>query len=184
MRAEKLLGLLLIVLSGCAQPVKDLTGLFNEQDFQWSSAAGTASLRGQAFARTNSGDVKPCAGLEIYLVPETTYTRSIVIALEDGYRRFAPNPPAFAKYRRATLGDATGGFRFERLPPGKWYVGCDLSWMTSCSGFSCTWTGARIERKVELTAGETLEVVVTPDTVPKERPERPMKKCPNFPWWC
>lgn len=65
------------VLGGCATPPVDLTRTFNEDDFRWAGVPGTATLTGQAFARTNGGDVRACAGLEIYLVPVTPYNMPV-----------------------------------------------------------------------------------------------------------
>ena len=134
------------VLGGCANPPVDLTRTFEEGDFRWAEGPGMATLTGQAFARTNGGEVRACAGLEIYLVPVTPYTKAISKAIQDGNRRFVPHPPAYLKYRRSTLGDVSGGFEFRELPAGQWYVGCQLSIMTSCSGWSCNYDTARIER--------------------------------------
>lgn len=171
--------------TGCAAPTKDLTAAFDEKEFVWSLSPGTAAVRGQAFAKTYGGDVKPCAGNEIVLVPETTYTREVGIAIQDGYRNITAPPPAYSKYRRTTIGDVMGNFEFTGLPAGSWYVSCRVSWAAACSGLGgCQWTGAWIERKISLKDGEQLKVIVTPDTVPREKPDAPVKKCPSFPWIC
>lgn len=176
--------IVLVAFAGCAAPVTDLTGRFQENEFRWAGEPGTAVLRGQAFVRTNAGEVKPCAGLEVYLVPETGYTRAVSVAREEGATNFAPHPPAYQKYRRATIGDAQGNFEFTALPAGTWYVGCNLYWTTNCSLWGCVYSGALLERKVTTKPGEALKVVVTPDTVPREKQDVPAKRCVTFPFWC
>lgn len=173
----------LAALGGCATP-QDFNGLFNEQEFAWSAKEGTAMLRGQAFARTMSGEVKYCAGVEIYLVPVTAYTRAIGAAIQDGKRNFAPSPDAYRRYRRTTVGDGTGNFEFAKLPAGSWYVGCNLVWHVP-TNWGLQQTGAVVERRVDLKEGQTERVVVTPDTMSVDAttdPVRPKPPCANALW--
>jgi hypothetical protein len=32
------------------------------------------------------------------------------------------------KYNRQTIADAEGRFRFERIPPGEYYIVCQITW--------------------------------------------------------
>lgn len=171
-------------LSGCAVPMKDLSGAFRESDFSWANAPGTARIVGQAFARTNAGDVKSCAGLPVYLAPATRYTDAINDAMNDGYTRFTQHPREYEKYIRRTVADVVGGFEFAGLPAGAWYVECDLSYMISANGYGGTWTGARVSRRVTVAEGAVEKVMVTPTTVTQSNglpppPHKPLFKPPN-----
>ena len=175
----------LLASGGCAT-THDFSGLFDEREFAWSAKEGAATLQGQAFARTMSGDVKYCAGVEIYLVPVTAYTRAIAAALQDGKRHFAPQPEAYKRYRRTTVGDGMGSFEFNKLPAGSWYVGCDLVWHVPTQ-LGLQATGAIVERRVDLKEGQIVRVVVTPDTMSVDAPGTALpasqkRPCANALW--
>lgn len=159
--------LLAWVIAGCSSTV-DLSEHFHEEDFAWSTKAGTAKLTGQAFVKTMGGDVKYCAGNEVYLVPGTRYADALTNMPKRANSR-VKHPEGYAKYRRTTIGDGMGNFEFTNLPAGRWYVGCVVAWVYDAGMYTGT-TGALAEAMVTLAEGESKRVVVTPSTMPQSAP--------------
>lgn len=174
--------LALVALAGCQSPPYDASPYFNEAEFKWAIQPGTSTLKGQAFVRTNGGDVKACAATEIYLVPQTAYTNEIARAQRAGIVRFADNPVPYARYRRSVIGGANGDFEFTGLPAGRWYVGCYLSWMTTCTGWSCQWAHYHLEEEVTTQERSVTSVLVT--GMANRPAAAPTPKACSTPLWC
>jgi hypothetical protein len=88
------------------------------------TVSGTASLaiaEGNVITAGNSkSDVK--------LIPANAYTDEIVTNHYQTNLKIEPADPRFKKYVRQTDTDAAGHFAFYHVPPGVYYVSCDLAW--------------------------------------------------------
>ena len=188
-KALAMLALVIGSLPSCATAPKDVTHLFRESDFEWSKKPGTGSIKGQAFARTNGGEVRSCAGLQVVLVPSTPYTDALDAAASEGTQQFATHPEAFDRYRRLSRGDSVGGFEFDKLPAGAWYIECRLTWLIPGGPWGVKETGVRLAQKVKLAEGQAVKLLITPESMEaiaeKAAAEVPAKpKGPNCPLWC
>ena len=47
---------------------------FNQAEAEYIFQEGPHMISGQSFMRTNGGDVRTCAGMEVSLVPQTAYS--------------------------------------------------------------------------------------------------------------
>lgn len=149
----------LALLAACT-PVIELSSHFDERDYQWAAATGTARITGQAFAKTLGGEVKYCAGEPVSLWPRGRYTDKAYDALVKGvYVRDAP-PAELQKYIRTTTADGFGSFEFVDLPAGSFYAVCNVRWMYG-SGIYAQQTGGVAIAPVTVAAGMTQRVVVT-----------------------
>jgi hypothetical protein len=128
------------VLAACAPtpapgPVTGGGGLsstFSAADFAWSTQSGATSVDGRVDYRAGGQDFD-CIG-SVGLIPETPYTRHRFLTLYQsldhaavpaGVVRSRSGGEASSDYRayeRSTTCGADGGFAFQNLPAGGWFV--------------------------------------------------------------
>lgn len=95
---------------------------FNEREFAGYDRSGNSTISGEAYFRVG-GDVVLAAGSEVVLVPDTSYTRELWEPARSGrYGGVANFDPRYFKYRRSTVADRNGYFRFTKLPAGSYIV--------------------------------------------------------------
>lgn len=119
-----------LLLLACRPPPKPAhaMSIFNIAELEPYRGDGTATIEGEAFTKTRGGDVKPCAGETAYLVPVTAYTQEwLEHAIIAGDRVSGVDRNMFDFFRSITT-DGSGGFRFENLPDGDYYVTCEVTW--------------------------------------------------------
>lgn len=87
--------------------------------------AGDTSITGQAFLRQRGGEVVTCAGSPVLAVPVGYYFDRLTVESLPGL-----HPDAQLAIRRTTC-DATGNFRFSKLPAEKWRIVTKVSWETA-----------------------------------------------------
>ena len=168
----------LTCLSGCASmglsPPKqvNLTNTFNQQEVEWSTASGTASISGQAFFQTRGGQPRTCAGLEVFLQPHSTYGDERLVAIygnaEQGSApalatrvQFIPDDSGYKKFARTSTCDAQGNFSFSSLPAGKYFITASVIWTIPGQEFAPPQGGALL-KTVTLGEGESKRVILTP----------------------
>ena len=97
-------------------------------EFAGYDSRGSSSISGEAYYRIGGGVVL-AAGSEVVLVPDTAYTRELWEPARSGrYSGVANFDPRYFKYRRSTVADGNGYFRFTGLPAGSYIV------QTHCAG--------------------------------------------------
>jgi hypothetical protein len=154
---------LCLLVAACAARTKPAfvpTQPFNDTDFAWSASKGRGTVTGQAFLKTVGGDVKTCAGNEVSLVPDNSYTEEIHSALQTNRYGSAVYDPRYYQFRRTTTCDAEGRFSFSDLPSGKWFVNVLVQWgAPSSSGILPQ--GGYLSRHVETKDGTTEKLILT-----------------------
>ena len=154
-----------MTLAGCAAPtrvtpVHQRQATFVQDEYEQYSRPGASSIAGQAFLKTQGGDVKFGAGNDVILAPATSYSKEWfeVRVLRD--RAISPPEPRAERFNRSTLADGTGRFRFESLPAGAYYVACYISWMVpGLEGLQKT--GGWAFALAHVDSGVSSEIVVT-----------------------
>jgi hypothetical protein len=135
-----------------------ITTPFHAEDFAWSTQPGTAHIRGL------SEPGRSCAGNAVALTPDTTYSRERIIKLYgSGEYAVIPTPvvraktiandsPAMRGYVRSTRCDSAGGFAFDDIPGGSFFVIAEVG----------DPQGPRVVmRRVTAVAGRVLQVPLT-----------------------
>lgn len=125
---------LLLMLAACQLPITPpwrtqsapalytIATPFNEGEFAGYDGRGASSISGEAYYRI-AGSVVLAAGSEVVLVPDTAYTRELWEPARSGrYSGVANFDPRYFKYRRSTVADSNGYFRFTGLPAGSYIV--------------------------------------------------------------
>lgn len=107
--------------------------VFRDEDFAWSTHAGTGSINGSLAFRTNTSRYV-CQGGDVILIPETPWTRRRMIILYgspmaaavplDIVRARTPSASSgdYARYAKKTTCDGDNRFAFAGLPEGGWFV--------------------------------------------------------------
>lgn len=152
--------LALSLLAGCAQAPKPMEfGAFPVAEYQALPKTGTGTITGQIFMKTRGGDVKFGAGTEVVLIPATSYTATLYQAYQQD-RPVGEPDPRVKEYSRRVITDGTGGFRFEGIPGGAYYVGGSVFWEAPTQ-FGLSKQGAHLLSPVTVEEGKEARVIVT-----------------------
>jgi hypothetical protein len=148
------------MLGGCAG--SDLNPIhrsvaFNEAEYIGSDAVGTGSVTGQAFLVTLGGTVKYGAGRTVCLDPVTSYSTQWFDNAVVASRAMKSGDERAGKYRRSTIADGEGRFKFKGLPAGDYYATCHITWFID----AITEVGGTAHAKVTVVEGQNTEAVLT-----------------------
>ena len=146
-------------LIGCAAPpAHQMLTSFNAEELAPYLQKGTAKLTGQAFLKTNGGDIKYGAGNEIILIPNTTYSKELL-----GTGGGAVSPPPDPRWRGSfvkTISDGSGNFEFVDLPAGDYHLETNITWKVP-GRYGMTTTGDTVKKAFNLKSGEKLKIILT-----------------------
>lgn len=117
---------------------------------------GTGEITGEAFLRTNGGEVKTAAGLAVRAIPVTEYTTELYNNVYLPNRELS-NPPASGIPAVVATANSRGEFTIKGLAPGKYYVVSYISWYYMQNSI----TGAYAVAEAIVESGKTTKVLVT-----------------------
>lgn len=151
----------LLLFAGCSTYRPKVR--YIEEEYAPYAKDGNSSLSGKAFLTLKSGEIKAGAAQPVYLVPVTSRSTE---AFERGIARNRmvepeeePASEIVKKCNRTVQADRDGKFRFEKLPPGEYYVYCKIYYKRLNAG---TADGVDIAySKVTLSEGEEKSIAVT-----------------------
>lgn len=147
----------LLLSAGCArQAIYQRTAEFREDEYAPFGKPGTARISGQAFLKTRGGDVKLGAGNQVFLNPKTSYSQEWFEQHVLAGKQLSDPDERARKYQRIMTADAQGGFSFDGLPAGEYFVACPIFWSTGSST-----TGGWAFSRTTVTDGQQAIVVVT-----------------------
>jgi hypothetical protein len=163
---------LTFVAFGCIppQPPVRYVSTFNDTEYQRYAGPGTGNISGVAFLKTRGGEVKVGAGSTVTLDPATTYAREWFTKEGSAWRTHnnVPPDPRFVQFRRTTVCDHHGRFKFTNLPAGRYYVRSTVTWETPVvhvgllgSVTTMDTQGGVVSSEVDVADGATQEVVLT-----------------------
>ena len=167
-----LLSLITLLFASCNTPskVKIQRVPYNPEEFAKYQKEGTATITGQAFMKTQSGDVKYAAGNEVWLNPKTSMSDQWYNEAYLGNdNHFNPEQELvgkgvdYKKYLEAftyTQADGEGRFKFEKVPAGKYYLVSKVVWKVP-SQYGLHRTGGYIAREVTIKEGESHNFILT-----------------------
>lgn len=149
-----------IMLAACGPVTVDTP--FDVSEATYIKAQGTGVIEGQAFLRQKGGTVVTAAGAAVVLMPATKYTSALAKAGSE--KRLKPLSIATEArtYMRETIADSDGRFRFDRVPPGQYYLMTEVTWKAyePSIGMSIP-QGGRLFQSVALSAGERKSIIMT-----------------------
>lgn len=131
---------------------------------------GKNRVAGSALIRQQGGGVVTCAGTEVTMFPATPYAiervrltfgseeRAFIPA--SGYYlaySFEPDPPEYTTLKRASVCDAQGGFEFDAVADGEFYLTTAVMWKVGYAR-----QGGIIVQRIKVAGGEAKKIVLTP----------------------
>jgi hypothetical protein len=139
---------------------------FDESAFTRYGGSGSGSLTGTAVTTLRDQRTTADHRDTIKLMPVTPYTDEVVQQVYLAGNTLQPPDPRFLKYLREVHPDDNGNFEFRNLPPGQYYVGCNISvsYDTSYSDANdnMTWSssseGRWIYQRISLSSGQRVNV--------------------------
>jgi outer membrane protein OmpA-like peptidoglycan-associated protein len=120
------------LLSGCYKlipPVTPRVEEFNEAEYTKYLGEGTGTISGEACLWTKNGELVKVPERGVFLWPATKYVTEHLEreVLGGDPLWFAPDARIY-HYRRETRSDKSGRFEFEKVPPGEYYLTCQIEW--------------------------------------------------------
>jgi outer membrane protein OmpA-like peptidoglycan-associated protein len=169
---------LLSSLIGCATlipPVTPRTQTFHEAEYAPYTMQGEGSISGESCTDVIDGRTMKLPERAIYLWPASPYVTEHLNneMIEKDTLWFAPDARIY-HYRRATTTDKAGRFRFDKLPPGEYYLTCLFEWEIPRYHPRGPATGEAqakwLMMKVSLQAGENVRLGVIGPLPPEPAP--------------
>lgn len=157
-----------ILLGACVEPkTHELHSTFDVSKAQIILEKGNNTIKGEAFIRQQSGNIVTCAGYDVDLIPYTEYTdeRMTILygAAQKGFNRentnvkFTPDILDYYNYQRTKTCRHNSSFTFDNVKDGNYYiVSCIYWWVNNLPQGGC------LMENVSVTAGETIEVILSP----------------------
>lgn len=165
-----------VVITSCQTARKhQLVSSYNEQEFlKLLEPTGKNTIKGSAFMRKANGEVVTCAGTKIVLFPNVPYSAERIQVIygntDQGYNsvnarpvEFMPLNPSYLKSGRETVCNVQGQFVFENVKDGEYFIHSQISWMYAYVSYTPQYTGGSIFKKVAVSKGATVDVVLSPN---------------------
>ncbi len=155
--------LALVATVGCApnsSPPAPRTATFNSSEYAAYDQTGNGVISGQAFLRTQGGEVRYGAGREVYLHPVTSYSREWWNRFVLGGKRLESGDPRDQAYQRTAVADGEGRFVFADLPAGEYYVASSVSLESHAGTYTNSTTDSLVGQEVRLRAGMRVDLVL------------------------
>jgi hypothetical protein len=152
---------LFFLISSCEQTIVKPTVPFNPQEIENALKEGNSTITGQAFAKTQGGDVKYGAGNTINLIPLTPYVEQ-AINLSNKANAFTTVDidKRMFDYAKKTTADGTGKFKFTDLSSGKYYLETDIKWQYQTQ-YGLQTTGGTVKGIANIeNDGDTVEIIL------------------------
>ncbi len=160
---------LFVLVAGCAPQIQTIqtVGKFDPNGVAFIHATGPNTIQGQAFMRQRGGNVVTCAGSDVFLVPRGSYSEERIANIFGTTQRVARNiawadapDAAYWEYMRRTRCDAQGGFVFEDLADGDYFITTVVIW-ESPTGYqgSLVTQGGSLMAPVSVDRGNTAKVI-------------------------
>jgi hypothetical protein len=101
---------------------------FTEADYLPYLEAGTGVITGEALVMLKGGEVRKGAEDMVFLIPATPYTKEWFSQRVVGEKIIEGGDPRALRATRSTTTDRLGRFTFTNLPPGDYFLTCEITW--------------------------------------------------------
>ncbi len=108
---------------------------FDAKEAAYVLKQGKTTIHGHAFVINNVGRAQNAAGQDVFLVPQTAYSKQRIEAIFDSGKSVQarevpklPSDPDYLKYTRRWKTDTNGKFTFDNVAPGEYFVVTQMSW--------------------------------------------------------
>jgi hypothetical protein len=124
------------------------------------SHVGSGTVEGQVFMKTVGGDVKYGAGSEVILNPITSYSEQWYDASYNLHRPMSPADARQAQYLVTIQADGSGNFKFNNVPPGRYFVTSSVFWQIP-SQFGLSRQGGMMTNRITVTNDQVTRTIVS-----------------------
>lgn len=155
-----------VLAAGCITTTTVERIPFPVAEYEALLKTGTGKVTGQAFLRTQGGDVITAAGSEVILNPVTSYSNQWYAAYQANVLNrlnttiLSEPDPRILRYFLQTTADASGQFEFNNVPPGDYYVTTSVTWFPT-GRYSRIQQGGFISRRIQVSNEATTEVIIS-----------------------
>jgi len=149
---------LILTYAGCAtERAVGTETKFNYSEHKRYMEPGGNSIKGGAFLRLKGNGFATCAGIDVVMIPATSFFRETMRQFLAGRQlQLDKLEPAVADALRRSRCDARGNFSFTNVPNGTWFVLTAVTWNTGSAR-----QGATLMREVTFSNNNTVEVLLT-----------------------
>jgi poly(3-hydroxybutyrate) depolymerase len=150
------------LLFGCATPPQPVQRIpFPVEEYSRLPTKGTGVVEGQAFLKTNGGDVKFGAGSEVTLIPVTTYSEQWYDVGFVQHKPITESDRRQLPYVRFTQADGNGNFKFTELPAGQYFISAEVIWQAPSPYGGTAKQGGRIANRITVNEGKSTRTMLT-----------------------
>lgn len=163
-----------LAFAGCnpGAPKVEIHSAYNPDEIAYMKIPGNNTIKVNAFLRQRGGGNVTCAGNNVALVGASTYATERMIAYFGSvanprlYRGQVIVPePSDSRYNEDAVRkicDSSGWAIFDNVADGDYYLTTIVSWETA-TGYNASmeWNGGGLMRKVSVSGGESVEVIIT-----------------------
>ena len=151
----------LALISGCANRQLVQRMPFPSAEYSALPTTGTGTVEGQAFLKTVGGDVKYGAGTEVYLIPVTSYSEQWYDIVFNQHKVPVISDPRQTPYVRIVQADGAGNFKFEDVPPGKYFARADVTWSAPSQYGGLALQGGPMANRISVSNGKITRTMIT-----------------------
>lgn len=145
-----------LAIAGCIT-TRPMVSTYNPSEYTKYHQAGTAEVKGQAFLKTQGGEVRYAAGNTVSLIPATAYSEEVISYIQN-YKFIRPEgvDPRWKESFKDTTADGNGNFEFSNVSAGAYFLECPIYWMAGDEE-----TGHTVYKKVDIHKGDKIKVILT-----------------------
>ena len=161
-------------LTACAAPPPQVVihSTYNPDEIAYMKVPGNNTIKVNAFLLQGGGGNVTCAGREVDLFGISAYATERLLAICGSISNprvaswgssHLPQPdPRYIEDSIKKTCDSEGRAVFENIADGEYYITTAV-WWESPTGYNASmeWNGGNIMRKVSVSDGETLEVIMS-----------------------
>jgi hypothetical protein len=107
---------------------------YDEAVFARYGGSGSGAVTGRAFTVFRDSSQRAATNTVLALMPVTDYTTEITERFYARREKLEAADPRITRYVRRAQSDEAGNFAFHNLPPGDYYVSCDVRWWEQTYG--------------------------------------------------
>ncbi|WP_310452255.1 nuclear transport factor 2 family protein [Sulfuritalea sp.] len=133
---------------------QEMEASFSVVDFAPYRGDGPASLEGEAFVKTENGEVRNCSGDAVFLAPYTPFDVEVITAFLFHIDLALKKAGQAAPYWRESSCDSQGKFEFTNVPTGTWIAITAVRWGNSGRVIGGRAEGGQLAKKIILHPGK------------------------------
>ncbi len=133
---------------------QEVESAYSDVDFAPYRGDGPAQLEGEAFVKTENGEVRNCSGESVFLAPNTSFDINVITAFLFDIDLAMEKAGKSAPYWRESSCDSQGKFEFTDVPAGTWIAITIVRWGNAGRVIGGHNEGGQLAKKITLRPGK------------------------------